>query len=238
MTDRWQPHPRATPSDFPPVCVAIPAGAWMWTQSVEALLQLKLPRGSKYGFFGEPSSGGLLGKRNAAVTEFLAHTELDWLFMLDSDMTPPPETVLRLLAHERDAISALCFTRGPSFHTCAGWATLAERDGACVGVLDVKRVSRGYGVQRVTWTGTAALLVHRRVLERLPTPCFDWLPGVGPLTGEDVYFSNLLRRLDTPLFCDTDLVVGHLDVVAVDGRVHDALGVEPAPATPLEAVTP
>src|SRR5712692_3315599 len=105
--------------DAPPVLVAIPAIPWMYTQAVLALLQLELPPGSRWRF--ETGASTIAGKRNALVDTLLASTDFEHIFFLDSDTTPPPDTVQRLLAHRKAIIGALYCVRVPPYESAAAW---------------------------------------------------------------------------------------------------------------------
>jgi hypothetical protein len=50
--------------------------------------------------------------RNAAVMQFLSGP-WEWLFSLDSDVIPPRDAILRLLAHNQPFISGLYNRRSP-----------------------------------------------------------------------------------------------------------------------------
>src|SRR5205823_3095097 len=107
-------------------------------------------------------------KRNTALRQLLRVPALQWCFLLDSDMVPPPDTLLRLLATEKGVVGALCAGRvrtvvprpdGVHPYSC--------ECGPPGGTL-------GYGAPAVFeqlvdvgWVGAAALLVRRPVVERL-----------------------------------------------------------------------
>ena len=85
----------------------------MWTDAVQALMTLQYPAGT--GVFLNKGSSTIAGKRNDIIGQLLQQPKLAWLLCLDSDMTPPADTIYRLLETKHDIVSALCVTRKPPF---------------------------------------------------------------------------------------------------------------------------
>jgi hypothetical protein len=189
----------------PAVLVAIPAVAWMYTEAVIAQRHLRLPPGSATTY----SRGGstLLDKRNEFVSQFLDQPQFSHLFFLDSDMTPEPDLVLRLLSHALPIVGALYFERVTPYGAGAGTRSgpdtvksLAEIDG---------------GVVRVAWHGTGALLIERSAMLAVPRPWFEWSKS-RPGSGEDFYFTWKANEAGVPVYCDTGVRCGHLGITSID----------------------
>ena len=165
-----------------------------------------------YGQIVQAGSSIVMG-RNTVVEQFLG-TEAEWLFMVDSDMTFEPDSLVRLLAAAdpklRPVVGGLCFgmRNGEVFPTI-----FAERDGE----MYVVKTWPENTVTKVSATGAAFLLVHRSVFvkmaERFAKPC-PWfadevLPS-GELRGEDVTFCVRAESLGFPIFVHTGVKVGHV----------------------------
>jgi hypothetical protein len=125
-------------------------------------------------------SGGIASNRNKVAGQFLHSTDGDWLFWVDSDMGFAPDTVDRLLesadAEERPIMGALCFQQKRcgsgdfqsvrySIHpTLLNWNEVEETgEQGFVPVDDYKRDA----VIEVAGTGSACILVHRKVLQAI-----------------------------------------------------------------------
>lgn len=196
----------------PRVLVCVPAVPWMYTAACIAMIGLDLPPGSRWRF--ETGATAIAGKRNALVDTLLAHPDFTHAFFLDSDMTPPADTLTRLLAHGKEIVGALYFVRVPPFEAAAAWLKPVGRQ------LDLdRRAEPDQGLQRVDLVGTGALLVHRSVFARFPRPWFE-SPSSSPGEGEDADFCHKAARAGCELWCDTDLVVGHTAVVPVERTLH------------------
>ncbi len=191
-----------------PGCVCVPTVDWVWTAFAAACLQLWAPVGTRWHLGLDGST--IARKRNRMIENFLSpdNAALEWLFFLDSDMTPPPDTIEKLLQCGHDVVTAVCTRRRPPYMTCCGY-----RDGAG-GLTEL----RTYGGTRnpiveIDWAGSAALLIRRTVLERVPPP---WFVATDEGIAEDVYFSSQVRKAGIPIFCETTVHVGHLGVTPID----------------------
>ena len=140
--------------------------------------------------------GGTPGsKRNQAIKWGLADPSMEWFFFLDSDMTPEPKTLRRLLSLNAPIAGALCYGRVPPF---SPMVNLLQEE------VDLKS-----GPFEVATTGGAALLVRREVLEALsPGPYFPY--DRDQPDGEDGNFCKLARAAGFPILIDPDVHVGHV----------------------------
>lgn len=175
-------------------------------------------------------SGPMLAKsRNQLVRTFLEKESLanvEWLLMLDADMTFDKNAVRNILSNVRDesgkvmtpVVGGLCFGggHGSIFPTMYRIVDPETNNGNAISI--VSEYESGELVE-VDATGAAFLLVHRGVLEHLaqvheePLPWFA--PGVyaGMEYGEDWTFCMRVRKLGYPIFVNTAVKVGHLKSV-------------------------
>jgi hypothetical protein len=128
------------------------------------------------------------------VTSLWGATHILWL---DADMTFPPDTALRLLAHDRAVAAANYVTR------VAPYRPTATRDGQHVSSMGAT------GLEDVDHVGMGVFLMKTTVVQDLPRPRF-WYST--PTETEDVYFCRLLRAAGTTICIDHDLSkdVGHV----------------------------
>ena len=186
------------------IAVAIPCQQLIHTAMVKALVQVQgifLPT-----FITECST--VPAKRNAAVVGFLKAPHASHLLMLDSDMIPPPDLAIRLLAHDKPIVGALYARRTPPAWLMAGWTTTPE------GAPDDRRVRPHTGLKKVHWVGAGALLVSRPVLEAVGAPWFAGLPE-SEGEGEEVHFERRAQQAGFETWCDTNLIVPHIGAIAV-----------------------
>src|SRR5690348_3721098 len=94
----------------PRVALAMPCVDWMWTQAAQALIGVVLHSRASIRLMMPTSGTTIAEKRNLCARKFLEGSE-EWLLYLDSDMTPPPDVIPRLMRHQLPIVGALCFAR-------------------------------------------------------------------------------------------------------------------------------
>jgi hypothetical protein len=172
-----------------------------------------------------PSAGLLPAARNRVVTHFL-RGRAGWLWLVDTDMGFPPDTVPRLLAAadptDRPIVGGLCFAQrelGDDGYggqlvvptpTIFDWVT--DTDG--MGAFEVRAAYERDAVIRCDGTGAACLLIHRGVLERVQErfgpAWFDRIPARDGSVGEDLSFCMRARELGIPVHVHTGVRTTHM----------------------------
>jgi len=183
-------------------------------------------------------TGGLIEARNQAVYDFLAeYPEAQWLFWLDTDMGFQPDALEMLLAAadpiERPIVGALCFSQQEIESDGMGgrrtqptpviydWITVEGQSGYAVR-WDYPRDT----VLQTHATGSACVLIHRSVLERIREKFgpvwYDRIPNpsTAQLFSEDLSFCVRAGALDIPVFVDTRVKTTHLKNVWVSEDLY------------------
>lgn len=196
-------------------------------------------------------TGGLIAARNEAVEKFLAGKG-DWMFWIDTDMGFAPDTVDRLLSaadpEERPVVGALCFAQRETsqdgmsgFHcspapTIYDWVTVDGKAGFLGrSTYPVNSVVRCAG------TGSAAILIHRSVLQRIHDHVgpvwYDRIfnPATRQLVGEDLSLCMRAGALDIPIHVHTGVRTTHLKNIWLSEQDFWKSAVAP-PATERTAV--
>jgi hypothetical protein len=197
-------------------------------------------------------TGGIVEGRNDTVTRFLAEKDSDWLWWVDDDMGFAPDTVDRLLAAadpvERPVVGGLCFAykemsqdgwggaRCMPLPTIFDWVSNAAETGfAGRSTYPVNEMVRCAG------TGSACLLVHRSVFERIEQQFgpvwYDRWPnpsGKGWIS-EDLSFCMRVGAVGVPLYVHTGVRTTHAKMTWVAEEDYWAAAVAP-PATEHTAV--
>lgn len=148
--------------------------------------------------------------RNAAAKHCLDHG-FQHLFFLDSDVIPPHDALLRLLAHKKPVISGVYHRRSPP----AG-VPVAIKNGSWL------MVPPNSGVVEVDLVGAGCLLIRRDVLEQFPPhrpgkPWFDWrvdmqghLPQGECLSEDFTFCAALKQKMGIPVLLDTSVQCRHV----------------------------
>jgi cephalosporin hydroxylase len=210
--------------------------AYSWHRSMMGLVAYD---GGQHGRLQKPGgylaikygTGGLIEARNQAVHEFLEDYTADWLFWLDCDMGFQPDALELLLDAadpvERPIVGGLCFAqredeadgmggwRTQPTPTIYDWITLDDQSGYAV--------RWDYPIDTVTRcaaTGSACVLIHRSVLEKMRDAFtsgairpawYDRLPNptTGQLLSEDLSFCVRAGALGFPIYVDTRVKTSH-----------------------------
>ncbi len=203
-----------------------------WQQSVMNLVSWDLTHaghlvGSTWIGMRCYGSDGIAGARDKGAAQFLAETDAEWLWWVDTDMGFAPDTLDRLLEVadpvERPIVGALCFAQKQHEPDgMAGWVTsVAPTIFDWVELTDTGeqgfRSRMEYPVNalvRCAGTGAACILIHRSVLyqmaekfgtvyERAKNPTTD------ERMGEDLSFCMRAGALDVPIYVHTGVRTTH-----------------------------
>lgn len=172
-------------------------------------------------------TGAIADSRNNATAHFLAETDADWLWFVDSDMGWEPRALPALLgiAHPDSApiVGAHCVALrhgepdGMGGYRTKTQSTLFMWDGLGFVAFD-PRLERT-GLVPVDGTGAACLLIHRGALTALRTdmPRDDWWTPIrgdgGRLMGEDLSFSYRVMRAGLPMHVHMGVRTSHAKMV-------------------------
>lgn len=128
---------------------------------------------------------------------------------LDTDMSFPPETAVRLAMHDTPIVACNYVTRdGSNQHT----ALREDADQLITG--RVKTRPESSGLEAVDAVGMGVMLMRMDVVKNLPRPWFTH--GRNPITGgdvgEDIVFCRALRAAGYTVYVDHELSkeVGHV----------------------------
>jgi hypothetical protein len=171
-------------------------------------------------------AGGLDRGRNLAIARFLTERNSEWLFWIDSDMGFAPDTIDRLLAVadpvERPVVGGLCFAQKETaadgmggFHTVPrptlfDWVTTPDKQG-----FQGRTNYPVNAVVQVGGTGSACILIHRSVFEKIAEQVGpEWYTRIpnqttGDLIGEDLSFCLRVQAAGFPVFVHTGVRTTH-----------------------------
>jgi len=129
--------------------------------------------------------------REQAAKHFL-ESDCDYMLFLDSDMVPPADMLIKLINHDKPIVSALAFRRVPNYEPC-----IFKDDKF---YLDYPK-----GLIEVAGVGMACTLIKKEVFEKVPQPWF--MPTA---LGEDLSFCKRATDAGYKIYCDTELICGHV----------------------------
>lgn len=184
----------------------------------------------------------LAESHNALIDRMLADPANEWIWFMGDDHAFSPDILTRLLDHSLDIVLPVCLMRNPPYRpvnwvtACAKCGNPEVRHGPGNGFptddafvpdpekklrLDLCDYPNG-GLVEIEASGSAGLLVRRRVFETFPAPWFETGTGITNRVGEDVNFCRKARAAGNRIWCDLDTVLGHCCTAVVwPVREHD-----------------
>ena len=200
----------------------------------------------KYG------TDGLVEARNKTVRTFLDEHQAEWLFWIDTDMGFAPDTIDRLLevANPESApiVGGLCFTqREEESDGMGGWRCRATPTVFDWTVLEDGQ--QGFSVnwnyapdapQRCAGTGSACVLIHRSVFEKIEAKYGPvWYDRIfnkhmNRMVSEDLSLCMRAGALNLPLYVHTGVKTTHMKTMwlAEDDYYGQVALAQLAPAVP------
>jgi hypothetical protein len=205
--------------------------AYSWHHSMIEMIgwdinhQSRIMRGGYVAY--KCGTDGLVDARNKAVKLFLEEQQADWLFWVDTDMGFEPSTLDRLFDAadpvERPVVGALAFTqREETSDGMGGWRCRATPTVFDWTVLDTGEM--GFSVRwdyppatlvRCAGTGSACVLIHRSVFERIEEKYgpswYDRVPNttMGQIVSEDLSLCLRAGTLNIPIHVHTGVQTSH-----------------------------
>lgn len=146
----------------------------------------------------------LSNQRQVLLDTAINNHRADHVMWFDSDMTFPEDTIVRLLAHQKDVVCATYSKRVAPFHPTAFY-----------NIDPVEPVDTlGHGLININYTGLGCVLHRASIIDHITSPHFPliWHPRTSTWQGEDMGFCQLLTSNGFDIWCDLDLsrLVGHL----------------------------
>jgi len=150
----------------------------------------------------------------------------DYLFFMDSDMTFPPDTLDRLLNHNKDIVGGFYVRKKKGFLPNAFKLGFHEN-----GKVMTEFVTDFREVEAI---GTGCLLIKTDVFKNIETPWFHYKPTLGSpdhhMVTEDIVFCENAKKAGYKIYCDGTIACGHVGSfivtpVLMDGK--QTVSVEP-----------
>lgn len=158
------------------------------------------------------------------VCDYATDNGYDWLVMLDDDATFPSDLLRRLLAHQKEVVCALAYQRKEPYLSCA--YELVDPVGVHGSPLENIEHT---GLRKVDVSGFHCSMIKTSIIKKLRAGVKDkdgkelvpgtraYFGGFENKLGEDFAFCANLRKIGVPIYCDTELIAGHIgSAVVVD----------------------
>lgn len=187
----------------PEVLVAILTRELVTAAWASAFRNLIIPPGSRVKWvYGAPFDHA----RNECCLEALGNG-YKYVFFLDDDVIPPPDTLMRLIDRKLPIVSGTYFRRNAPF------APVAQIKNARGSIVWLLKFQVGQLIE-VDHVGAGCLLINRGVLENMNSPWFEWCCDNPDLpmhlrTSEDFTFCRKAKEAGLKIVLDTSIQCTH-----------------------------
>lgn len=157
---------------------------------------------------GRNSRDALVNAQNYARQKCLDEG-YDYLLFVESDLVPPPDTIQRLMSHDKLAVGATYFigTDGISL-PCVFFKTWKEEfNGYGSAIIHPDRVAGflGTGIRQCYGCGVGCMLIKRSLVEKFRF----WHDERFPNRHSDVWWNYDLDHNKIPMYVDSNFIVEH-----------------------------
>ena len=191
-----------------PVCWGIPFDEISYSKWVQAMFIHN--RMMPWDDFMTTTSTYLPTARNDIHEDYVTLTGDDWLMMLDSDVSPPPQIVDKLLAHTENPevrfVGGWYRMKGPPYSPVVYQDLGMGKDGK-FGHRIYEEDEIGTGLEQVDAAGAGCWLLHRSVAEAIGKRPYDMEHG-----GEDLKLCRAVTDAGFSIWVDWDLACAHFGV--------------------------
>lgn len=147
--------------------------------------------------------GANIAENRNIIAKLALDSNCDYVWYLDDDQVLAPDTLIRLLAHDKDIVSGLYLHREPPFSP----QVYDRVEGVLYHPRCLNPLERG--LVSALATGAGCMLVKIDVFKKLERPWWR----LGQITkdgwGDDLDFCRRAIEAEFKVWCDLDTIVGH-----------------------------
>lgn len=201
--------------EIPKIMLGIPSNRDLKKEFVARIIPLAFKIGIENLYLMQNS---MINQCRDAIVKVAFEKNYDYIMWLDDDMLVPPDTVERLLAHNKDICSGLYFGR-KNYKPLLFDITEELEDGETYYNLKNHTEYRQNDLMKIDGIGFGCVLTKVSALKKIwdcpedgiGQTCFDFIGGLG----EDLSFGIRCRKLGIETWVDTSIKCGHLSEFTV-----------------------
>lgn len=204
------------------ILIAIPTNKGIEPETFKAVYDLIVPDGyrTEFQFF----YGYQIDQIRNLIAKWGMH--YDYLFCVDSDIMMPQDTLVKMVASDKDIISGLYIQRIQNTHTIELYKYI-NNHGTMANIL-IEELA-GKGLVEVASCGFGCVLIKGNVLRQMKYPHFVYKSALDHknTVSEDVYFCMKAVGLGFKVWADTSIICDHVGKSVYQVQI-------PQPATPAD----
>lgn len=158
--------------------------------------------------------GSLVYEARNKLAKKAIELETDYTMWLDSDMVFEPDTMIRLLEHNKPFISGAYFRRSPPYSLVAFEEVDAEN-------RKWKDLALPSEVTKCGGVGFGCVLVKTEILFNVAAKYGNWFEPMNNF-GEDLSFCYRARQCGYDLYIDPSIICGHIGHITINESFYKA----------------
>lgn len=198
------------------ILIAIPTARNIEVETFKAIYDLEVPEGYQTTF--QYFYGYNIDQVRNLIADWVVKS-FDYLFSVDSDIAFPPDTLKKLLAHDRDVVSGLYIQRKPGQHILEIYEA---NDHGGVSNIPYGKL-KGRNLVEVQGCGFGCVLVKAEVMRSIGYPQFKYYSALDHrnTVSEDVDFCKKALAKGFRIWADPTIKCRHIGqgVFEVDDRI-------------------
>jgi glycosyltransferase involved in cell wall biosynthesis len=186
------------------ILIAIPTARNIEASTFKAIYDLIVPDGyeTHFQFF--------YGYQVDQVRNLIADWVVkgyDYLFAVDSDISFAPDTLVKLLNHDKDVVSGLYIQRIQNQHTLEIFESNGKGGYSHIPYEKIK----GRGLVEIGACGFGCALIKKHVLAEIGYPQFFYKSAIdhAHTFSEDLFFANKCNEKGFKIYADTSVICDH-----------------------------
>lgn len=187
--------------------IAIPTSRDIEIQCAASIIGME--REGRIGVFC-PQSYSIDASRNLIV-EHALEIGYDYIMWIDSDMILPKDTLVKLMAHDKDIVSGV-YRHKLLFgeHVVAKRFVPDKKD--TYADLTIKEIQATNELIEIDGVGFGCVLTKVDIFRHIKKPWFSYTPNMG----EDIYFCRKAQKAGYKVWLDTSIICDHIGTVRFD----------------------
>ena len=226
-TSKNSPVPAVTKS----ILIAIPTAKYIEVETFKSIYDLIVPAGYTVSF--QYFFGYQIDQIRNLIADWVVKG-YDYLFSVDSDIAFEPDTLVKLLSHDCDAVTGLYIQRKPGQHIVEVYEENAH--GGVVNI-DYARL-KNCGLVEIAGAGFGCILIKRAVFTTIGYPQFKYHSALNhnDTVSEDVFFCQRARECGFKIWADTSIKCRHIGLgeFVIDDTIAPALVPARLPGQPVK----
>lgn len=199
------------------ILIAIPTAKYIEPDTFKSIYDLHVPDGYETTF--QYFYGYNIDQVRNLIADWVVKG-YDYLFSVDSDIAFSPDTLSKLLSHDKDIVSGLYVQRKPGRHILE----IYEKN-HLGGVTNIPYEKiKGRGLVSIDGCGFGCVLVKQQVIRDIGYPQFVYKSAIEHINtiSEDVYFCRKALEKGFKIFADTSIKCRHIgsNEFLVDDRIE------------------